>query len=132
MHEEPYAQALLDMALERADGRVVTRMVIAVGRFSAVDPASLEIFFRHLSRGTPAMGAVLVFETVPVELTCKACHAARSLDIPLDLQVQPALAAALGQPCPCGGSGYSVTGGLGFDLLRLEVERRAGSEEPVP
>ena len=122
MHEEPYAQAMLDMALEKAGSRPVKKIVLGLGRFSAIEPESLALFFTHLSRGTPAQGAVLVFETVPVTLVCKECSVLISLDIPPDQPVRPALGEYFARGCSCGGKSLSLAGGLGLDLLRLEID----------
>ena len=122
MHEEPYTQAMLDIALQSAGGQRIVEIRLAVGRFSAIVPASVAVFFDYLSRGTPAEGARLVFETVPVALTCSDCGQTTVLDIPSDVPVRPALGVALGRGCPCGGKALKVTGGLGFDLIRLTVD----------
>jgi Zn finger protein HypA/HybF involved in hydrogenase expression len=122
MHEEPFTQALLDMALLKAGGRTITELRLEVGRFSAIVPAAVEVFFRLLSEGTPAQGAALVFETIPVELTCTACGKTGRLDIPPTMPVRPALALALGRGCACGRGRLKISGGLGFDLLGLTVD----------
>lgn len=122
MHEEPYAQAILDMVLDSAGNRPVHRIWLAVGRFSAVVPESLELFFSHLSRGTPAQDAILIFETVPVTLTCKDCGAVMAPAIPPHLPVKPILARCLAEGCACGSRSLSVTGGLGLDLIRMETD----------
>lgn len=121
MHEEPYAQALLDLALEACHGRSIARIDIEIGRFSAIVPDSLAVFFSCLSRGTAAEGAELVFETVPVVLTCKACGSENRLDIPETVPVRPALARHLAAGCICGAGELSVTGGLGLELTGIDV-----------
>ena len=121
MHEEPYAQAMLDMALEKAENRTITEICLGVGRFSAIVPASLEIFFSHLSRGTPAEKARLVFETIPVTLACNHCQKIITLDIPLDQPVQAALGLQLKQGCSCGGTKLSIKGGLTIEMISLKV-----------
>ena len=122
MHEEPYAQAMLDMALERAGSSSIRKIILGIGRFSAIEPQSLELFFTHLSKGTSAQDAVLVFETVPITLTCKDCSAVLTLDIPLDQPVRPALGQYFARGCSCGSKSLSLSGGLGLDLIRLEVD----------
>ena len=113
---------MLDIALQAAGGRKIVEIRLAVGRFSAIVPASVAVFFDYLSRGTLAENARLVFETVPVALTCSDCGKTAALDIPSDVPVRPALAAALCRGCPCGGKALKVTGGLGFDLISLTVD----------
>ena len=123
MHEEPYAQAMLDMALGKAGDRVIKEICLGVGRFSAIVPSSLEIFFSYLSRGTLAEGARLVFETIPVTLSCENCREIITLDIPLDQPVQTALGQQLKQGCPfCGWKKIRIKGGLTIDMISLKVE----------
>lgn len=122
MHEEPYAQAMLDMALEKAENRTIKEICLGVGRFSAIVPESLEMFFSHLSRGTAAQSARLVFKTVPVTLSCKNCRKIITLDIPLDQPVQAALGRRLAQGCSCGEKKLSIQGGLTIEMISLKVE----------
>ncbi|MCG8619802.1 MAG: hydrogenase maturation nickel metallochaperone HypA [Desulfobacterales bacterium] len=122
MHEEPYAQAMLDLALSASGGRTITRIHLGVGRFSAIVPDSLAVFFTHLSRGSAAESAELVFKTIPVVLTCRACGEDRTLDIPENVPVRPALAKYLSTGCHCGSSDLKVTGGLGLDLISVDVD----------
>lgn len=119
MHEEPYTQAILDLALEESGGKKIAEIRLAVGRFSAIAPASVEVFFRHLSKGTPAQGARLVFTSVPISLTCTACGKTSILEIDPEVPVLPALGAALHNGCRCGEKKLKVTGGLGFDMVGL-------------
>ncbi|MCG8683727.1 MAG: hydrogenase/urease maturation nickel metallochaperone HypA [Desulfobacterales bacterium] len=122
MHEEPYAQAMLDLALEKSNGLTISRIILGVGRFSAIVPDSLAVFFTHLSKGTKAENAELVFEIEPIILTCKICGTQISPKIPMDVPVRPALAKHLAAGCRCGEKQLSVTGGLGLDMLRIEVD----------
>ncbi|BBO75694.1 hypothetical protein DSCW_31110 [Desulfosarcina widdelii] len=121
MHEEPYTQAMLDLALEEAGGRRITEIRLGVGRFSAIVPASVEVFFRYLSAGTLAERARLIFETVPVELTCTACGKIVTADIPSQVPIHPALGALLKKGCGCSLGKLTITGGLGFDLIDLTL-----------
>ena len=121
MHEEPYTQAMLDLALKEAGSGRIAEIRLGVGRFSAIVPASVEVFFRHLSAGTPAEGARLVFETVPLELTCDDCGKTAVLEVPPHVAIRPALADAFRRGCPCGGQHLEITAGLGFDLISLTV-----------
>ena len=121
MHEEPYTQALLDMVLAKADGKAVTEIRLAVGQCSAIVPAAVEIFFRHLSEGTRAQGAALVFEARPVELTCTVCGTIVAPEISAAMPIRQALGLALARGCThCEGK-LKITGGLGFDLINLTV-----------
>lgn len=129
MHEEPYTQAILDLALKEAEGKRIIEIRLGVGRFSAIVPAAVEVFFRHLSMGTSAQHARLVFESIPVELTCTDCGRKRVPEIPLQAPIRPALSAALARGCPCGKGKLKITGGLGFDLIGLTVDEPRPGEE---
>ncbi len=122
MHEEPYAQAILDLALERAGGRPVSSIRLGAGRFSTVVPASLEMFFSHLSQGTPAEGAQLIFEIIPLTLTCCACQTVLTLEIPAHQAVQPVLSAYLQAGCRCGQKQLRPSGGLTVELISMTVK----------
>ena len=51
MHEMPVTQSLLKMALDYAQGRLVTDVYLYVGKMSAIVPDSVEVFFRMLEQG---------------------------------------------------------------------------------
>lgn len=121
MHEEPYAQAMLDMAIERANGRMIKTVRMGVGRFSAIVPTSLELFFSFLSRGTPAQQAELIFETIPVTLACRHCKKQMTLDIADDQPVPPVLARHLAQGCTCGAKKLNIIDGLSVEMISLEL-----------
>lgn len=75
MHELAVAQAVLDVALEAAAGRRVTRVELRVGALRQVVPAALAFSFELVARGTAADGAELEIEPVPVVGRCRACGA---------------------------------------------------------
>jgi hydrogenase nickel incorporation protein HypA/HybF len=121
MHEMPFTQALLDMALEAASGRTIRRIRLRAGRLSAVDPEAVSFYFDHLSQGTLAEGALLAFDVAPIELTCRSCGATTAVPDDARTPAREALADALRAGCPCGRAAFTVTGGLGFDLADVEV-----------
>jgi hydrogenase nickel incorporation protein HypA/HybF len=115
-------QTLLNMVLAQAAGRVVTDVRVRVGVMSSMVPDSVAVFFDYLSRGTVAEGAQLHFETVPLEITCQACGARLDLTPWTGQRPQIMMAQALTRGCRCGSRELRPTGGLGFDLISLEVE----------
>jgi hydrogenase nickel incorporation protein HypA/HybF len=52
----------------------IDRLVVAVGGFAGVEVQAFEFAFKVLSKSTPAEGAELVIEHVPILLTCRACQ----------------------------------------------------------
>lgn len=121
MHEMAVTQSLLDTVLKHAAGRRVTEIYLRVGRLSSIVPESVEIYFDYLSRETPARQAHLHFEIAPAEITCQTCG--QTVDIPDSDDPPPLIIQqAFGRGCGCGSHNLQVTGGVGFDLLRLEIE----------
>ena len=122
MHEMPYTQALIEMALEKAEGRCIKKITLRVGWMSSIVPGSVQVFFDQLSKNTPAEGAVLEFNMTPIKLLCQSCE--RVIELPYDPAQNPrlVLGAAFRTGCPCGEGKLSLSDGLGFDLSEIEVE----------
>jgi hydrogenase nickel incorporation protein HypA/HybF len=121
MHEMPFTQAILDLALKSAEGRSIRRIRLRVGRLSAIVPESVEVFFKFLSRETPAEGAELVFEMDPIGLKCRRCGKSVTVPHHPEITARQALSAACRKGCDCGNPDFTVTGGLGFDMIDMEV-----------
>lgn len=122
MHEMPMTQAMLNMALEHARGQRITDIYLRVGAISSIVPESVEVFFDYLSRGTPAEGATLHFERVPLEMTCLDCGQRADLSEWSDQPPQAIMMEALHRGCPCGSKRLRVTAGVGFEMVGLEVD----------
>ncbi|HEX3867203.1 MAG TPA: hydrogenase maturation nickel metallochaperone HypA [Gemmatimonadaceae bacterium] len=73
MHELAIADAVLTMALEQAPDRRVARVGMRIGHLRQVVPSSLRFSFALVARETPAAGAVLEIEEVPVSVRCARC-----------------------------------------------------------
>jgi len=76
MHEMSIATALvkqvLDLAKENALVRI-ERVELEVGALQLVVPEALDMAFKAASHDTPASGAVLHQEVIPVRARCRAC-----------------------------------------------------------
>jgi len=114
-------QAMLDLALEHAEGHRITDIYLQVGRMSLIVPGSVEFYFEYLSQGTLAEGATLHFETVPIEITCLDCGRRADLSNLADEPPRTIMVEALARACQCGSKNLRVTGGTGFDMVSLEV-----------
>ena len=125
MHEMPVTQSLLNMILERAQGRRVTDVYLQVGRMSSIVPDSVEVFFDYLSRDTLAEGAQLHFEILPLEMTCLDCGQPVVLDAWTEERPHVMMSKAFGQGCVCGSKNLRITGGVGFELVSFDVEDAA-------
>ena len=121
MHEMPFTQAILEMAVKEAKEKPVKKIYLRVGAMSAIVPAQVEYFFDYLSKGTPAQGAQLVFETVPVSLACRNCGQITMVPAEEDVHPRQALARAFTRGCVCGKADFKIKGGLDFDMTGIEV-----------
>jgi hydrogenase nickel incorporation protein HypA/HybF len=76
MHEMAITQSLLEISLAEAAkagaGRV-TVIRLKVGALTGIVPDSVAFYLDMLAKGTPAEGARLVAEVVPVTARCPAC-----------------------------------------------------------
>lgn len=125
MHEMPVTQAMLNMALEHAQGRRITDVYLQVGRMSAIVPDSVEVFFDYLSQDTLAEGATLHFEILPVEMTCLDCGQQADLEEWMAEPPHVIMQKALTQGCQCGSRNLRVTGGVGFGMVSISVEQES-------
>lgn len=121
MHEMPYTQAILELALKEAQGAKILRIRLRVGGMSSIVPESVQAFFDYLSKGTGAEGAELLFEMVPVKLRCRNCERSVELSCGPGQNPRQALAEVFGRGCSCGAAMFKIVDGLGFDLAGIEV-----------
>ena len=122
MHEMAVTQALLNMALEHANGHRLTDIYLQVGKMSAIVPTSVEVFFDYLSKDTLAEGTTLHFEVLPIEMTCLDCGRQADLSEWIDEPPRAIIMSALHCGCQCGSKKLRVTGGVGFEMVSLRVE----------
>lgn len=77
MHELAICQALLDQVEAIADEHAarVSRVRVAIGPLSGVDPQLLEQAYALARTGTSADGSELVIDSMPVRVRCRTCGA---------------------------------------------------------
>ncbi len=121
MHEMPFTQAILEMAVREAGGKPIRTIYLRVGALSAIVPESMEVFFDFLKKGTDAEGATLVFEIAPITLCCKTCGKVMELPCTPTTNPRQTLAAAFKKGCPCGQGDLHLTGGLSCDMTGIAV-----------
>ncbi len=76
VHEMSIAQSLLNIILEESSRHslaVVRQINLRVGAMAAIVPESLNFCFELLAKGTPAEGARLAIEEIPVVAHCGDC-----------------------------------------------------------
>jgi hydrogenase nickel incorporation protein HypA/HybF len=83
MHELSVAQEIVELACARSAGDTrITRIVVAVGKLSAVLPDALRFCFDEVTQDTRAEGARLDILETPGLARCRVCSASVELDRP--------------------------------------------------
>lgn len=76
MHEITATRNILSLVLaeaSRAGASRVTRVHLKTGEWSTIEPDCVDFYFGVLARGTPAEGAELIIERIPVRYRCGDC-----------------------------------------------------------
>ena len=114
MHELSIALSVLDIVCTTAADAGLSRVDtvrLRVGRATGVLPEALRFAFDCSKAGTPAAGAALEIELVPIGGSCAVCN--RDFTSP-----EPFVLA-----CPlCGGASFRVTAGDELAVFDLEGE----------
>lgn len=116
MHELSVTEAILKIVLKHAEANRVRQVVavrLQIGKLSDLQDEWIQRYFDHLSKGTPAQGARLKIERMPIMVQCTACSASYEAE-----------AARLGDtPCPaCGEKGGTLLSGREYYIKEMEVE----------
>ena len=124
MHEMSITQALLDMVLDKIPPQMrVTDIYLRVGEMSCVEPDTVAIYFAHLSREGPAAEAQLHFQAAPLHLTCRDCGRQWQFERENKTERSPQiLRRAFAAGCRCRSKNLKMSGGMGCELERFEVE----------
>lgn len=116
MHEFSISQELVNVVDEARltvgeDARVL-RVVIRLGKFTAVVPGCVEFYYKILTENTPMAGAEIEFLEVRVESRCNDCGNT----------FEPEAAVFL---CPsCGSGNTEITAGRDLIVETIEVEEK--------
>jgi hydrogenase nickel incorporation protein HypA/HybF len=108
MHELAITQEIVGILRERAGHRRVRRVVLEIGKLSAVMPEAVRFCFDLCTEGTPAEGAELEILEPGGLGRCRDCGG----DVPLD---RP-----FGR-CPCGSTDLDWISGDGLRVLEMEI-----------
>jgi hydrogenase nickel incorporation protein HypA/HybF len=108
MHELGIVQEVVALVSDHAR-RKVTRVVLEIGRLSAVLPDAVRFCFDLCTEGTLLEGAQLEIIQVPGKARCRDCGAEVLLDRPFGR-------------CACRGSNLEWTSGQELKIKEYEVE----------
>ena len=113
MHELSIAQGLLEIIEQEArpyPGARVTRVLVRIGKLSAVVPDALRFAFEAITQGGIAEGAVLEIEEVPLTIRCHQCDEVFTIDDPFML-------------CPqCEGTDVEMLSGRELEIRSMEID----------
>jgi hydrogenase nickel incorporation protein HypA/HybF len=108
MHELGIVQEVVEIATEASGGAKVTRIVLEVGKLSAVLPDALRFCFDLASQDTVVEGADLEIVEIPGRARCLACGGEVALDRPFGR-------------CGCGGTDLEWLAGDELRIKAMEV-----------
>jgi hydrogenase nickel incorporation protein HypA/HybF len=108
MHELAITQEIVEILRSRAGERKVRRVVIEIGKLSAVLPDAVRFCFDLCTEGTPAEGAVLEILEPAGRARCRACAGEVMLDRPFGR-------------CACGSSDLDWISGEELRVREMEV-----------
>ncbi|WP_406699280.1 hydrogenase maturation nickel metallochaperone HypA [Singulisphaera sp. Ch08] len=109
MHELGIAQEIVAMICDRSGGARVTRVVLEIGKLSAVLPDAVRFCFDLCVEGTPVEGATLVILEPPGLARCRACGGEVSLERPFGR-------------CACGNTDLEWLSGEELKIKEFEVK----------
>lgn len=108
MHELGITQQIVESVASRANGSSIKRIVLEIGKLTAVLPDAIRFCFDLCAEGTVAQGAELEIREIPGLARCKAC----GQDV--------ALERAFGR-CVCGNSDLDWIMGEELKILEMEL-----------
>jgi hydrogenase nickel incorporation protein HypA/HybF len=82
MHELGITQQIVAIVSERAQGRKVRRVVLEIGKLTAVLPDAVRFCFDLCNQGTPVQGAELLIIETNGRARCRQCGNELILDRP--------------------------------------------------
>jgi len=108
MHELGITQEIVTIAAEKAGSRKVRRVVVEIGRLTAVLPDAVRFCFDVCTEGTSVEGAKLEIVEISGRGRCKACRAEQLLERPFGI-------------CACGHTDFDWLAGEELRVTTVEV-----------
>ena len=111
MHELGIALEIAELAAQRAElqGARPRRVIVEVGRLTAVSPDALAFAWEAAIEGSVLEGCALEIAEIPGRGRCRACGAEQALDVPFGW-------------CGCGAADLELITGQELVIRRLELE----------
>jgi hydrogenase nickel incorporation protein HypA/HybF len=108
MHELGITQEIIEIAAAKAEGARVRRLVVEIGKLSAVLPDAVRFCFEVCREGTPLAEAELEIREPPGRGRCRQCGADVILERPFGR-------------CACGNTDLEWLSGDQLRIMEMEV-----------
>jgi hydrogenase nickel incorporation protein HypA/HybF len=109
MHELGITQNIVAIVTEHAKGAKVQRVLLEIGKLSAIMPDAIQFCFDICTQGTLLQGATLEILEIPGLAKCRQCGAEISLDKPFGI-------------CKCGNVRLDLITGEELKIKEIEIE----------
>jgi len=113
MHEYSVTKSLVDLCNKEAEQnniKTICKIYLKVGKFTGFSPDSIKFYFEHLKANTKCSTATIVFEEIPIKITCHQCGRQNEITEPILL-------------CPdCGSEKIDLLSGREFYVASIEGE----------
>ncbi|MBG1240668.1 hydrogenase maturation nickel metallochaperone HypA [Nostoc sp. NZL] len=109
MHELGITQNIVAIVTENAKGAKVQRVLLEIGKLSAIMPDAIRFCFDICTQGTVLEGAILEILEIPGLGRCRQCGAEIDLDKPFGI-------------CNCGSVQLDLITGEELKIKEIEIE----------
>ena len=109
MHELGITQNIVAIVSEHAKGQKVSRVLLEIGKLSAIMPDAIQFCFDICSQGTVLEGSTLEILEIPGLGKCRQCGAEIALDKPFGI-------------CQCGSVQLDLINGEELKIKEIEIE----------
>ncbi len=109
MHELGITQNIVAIVSEHAKGQKVSRVLLEIGKLSAIMPDAIQFCFDICSQGTVLEGSTLEILEIPGLAKCRHCGAEIALDKPFGI-------------CQCGSVQLDLINGEELKIKEIEIE----------
>ncbi|MBO1049387.1 MAG: hydrogenase maturation nickel metallochaperone HypA [Dolichospermum sp. DEX182a] len=109
MHELGITQNIIAIVSENAQNKKVKRVLLEIGKLSAIMPDAIKFCFDICAQGTIVEGAILEILEIPGMAKCRQCSTIFPIDKPFGI-------------CQCGSVQLDIIAGEELKIKAIEVE----------
>lgn len=109
MHELGITQNIVAIVSEHAKAKKVLRVVLEIGKLSAILPDAVQFCFDICTQGTVLEGSILEIIEIPGLARCRQCGSEIALDKPFGI-------------CNCGSVHLNLITGEELKIKEIEIE----------